>query len=128
MRFIMLLPAPVEALEKCAVPDKELVLKMRKYDEEMRKAGVLLSEAGLHSTSKGSRVRISGGKPVVTDGPFAEAKEVIAGYWIIQVGSKEEAIAWAKRCPLPEHGIIEIRQIFEDWDFPPELQTKAGAS
>jgi hypothetical protein len=127
MRFMMLLPAPVDVLEKCAVPDKELVLKMRKYDAEMRKAGVLLSEAGLHPTSKGSRVRMTGGKPVVTDGPFAEAKEVIAGYWIIQAGSKEEAIEWAKRCPLPEHGLIEIRQIFEDCDFPPELQEKAGA-
>jgi hypothetical protein len=127
MRFMMLLPAPVDVLEKCAVPDKELVLKMRKYDAEMRKAGVLLSEAGLHPTSKGSRVRMTGGKPVVTDGPFAEAKEVIAGYWIIQAGSKEEAIEWAKRCPLPEHGLIEIRQIFENCDFPPELQEKAGA-
>jgi hypothetical protein len=127
MRFMMLLPAPVDVLEKCAVPDKELVQKMRKYDAELRKAGVLLSEAGLHPTSKGSRVRMSGGKPVVTDGPFAEAKEVIAGYWIIQAGSKEEAIEWAKRCPLPEHGIIEIRQIFEEHDFPPELRKKAEA-
>ena len=127
MQFMMLLPAPVDVLETCAVPDKELVLKMRQYDAELRKAGVLVSEAGLHPTSKGSRVRMTGGKPVVTDGPFAEAKEVIAGYWIIQVGSKEEAIEWAKHCPLPEHGIIEIRQIFEDRDFPPELREKAEA-
>jgi hypothetical protein len=127
MRFMMLLPAPVDVLEACAVPDKDLVLKMRKYDAEMRKAGVLVSEAGLHPTSKGSRVRMTGGKPVVTDGPFAEAKEVIAGYWIIQAGSKEEAIEWAKRCPLPEHGLIEIRQIFENSDFPPELREKGDA-
>jgi hypothetical protein len=127
MRFMMLLPAPVEALEKCAVPDKDLVMAMRNYDAELRKAGVLLTEEGLHPTSKGARVRISGGKPVVTDGPFAEAKEVIAGFWIIQAGSKEEAVEWAKLCPLPEHGIIEIRQIFEDHDFPPELRKKAGA-
>lgn len=127
MRFMMLLPAPVDALEKCAVPDKDLVHAMRKYDAELRKAGVLLAEEGLHPTSKGSRVRISGGKPVVTDGPFAETKEVIAGFWIIQASSKEEAIEWAKRCPLPEQGVIEIRQVFEDHDFPPELREKAQA-
>ena len=127
MRFMMLLPAPVDALEKCAVPDKDLVHAMRKYDAELRKAGVLLAQEGLHPTSKGSRVRISGGKPVVTDGPFAETKEVIAGFWIIQASSKEEAIEWAKRCPLPECGVIEIRQVFEDHDFPPELREKAQA-
>jgi hypothetical protein len=130
MRFMMLLPAPVEALEKCAIPDKELVLAMHKYNDQLKKAGALLSAEGLHPTSKGTRLRISGGKPVITDGPFAEAKEVIAGFWIIQANSKEEALEWAKRCPLPEHGLIEIRQIFENHDFPPELQTKhhnAGA-
>ena len=127
MRFMMLLPAPVDALEKCAVPDKDLVHAMRKYDAELRKAGVLLAEEGLHPTSKGSRVRISGGKPIVTDGPFVETKEVIAGFWIIQASSKEEAIEWAKRCPLPESGVIEIRQVFEDHDFPPELREKAQA-
>jgi hypothetical protein len=69
---------------------------------------------------------VSGGKPVITDGPFAEAKEVIAGFWIIQVKSKEEAVEWAKRCPLPENGLIEIRQVFENSDFPPELQKKTA--
>jgi hypothetical protein len=98
---------------------------MRKYDEEMRKAGVLLSEEGLHPTSKGARIRVSGGKRIVTDGPFIETKEVIAGFWIIQVKSKEEAIEWASRAPLPEGAVIEIRQIFENQDFPPELQKKA---
>jgi len=127
MRFMMLLPAPVDALEACAVPDKELVLSMWKFNDEMKKAGVLLSAEGLHPTSKGTRLRVSGGKPVITDGPFAEAKEVIAGFWIIQVGTKEEALEWAKRCPLPEHGLIEIRQIFENHDFPPELRKKAEA-
>jgi hypothetical protein len=122
MSFMMLLPAPAEVLEKCAVPDKELVLAMHKYNDEMKKAGVLLSAEGLHPTSKGTRLRISGGKPVITDGPFAEAKEVIAGFWIIQVNSKEDAVEWAKRCPLPEHGLIEIRQIFENAEFPPELR------
>jgi hypothetical protein len=126
MRFMMLLPAPAEALEKFAVPDAGIVTAMRKYDEEMKKAGVLLTEAGLHPTSKGARIRVSGGKRIVTDGPFIETKEVIAGFWIIQVKSKEEAIEWAKRCPLPECGVIEIRQIFENSDFPPALQKKVA--
>ena len=125
MRFMMLLPAPVEVLEKFAVPNVEMVTAMRKFDEEMSRAGVLLAEEGLHPTSKGARVRVSAGKRVVTDGPFIEAKEVIAGFWIIQVKSKEEAIEWASRCPLPECGVIEIRQVFENCDFPPELQKKA---
>jgi len=125
MRFMMLLPAPVEPLEKAvAVPNKELVTAMTKYNEEMGKAGVLLAAEGLHATSKGSRIRVSGGKRIVTDGPFTEAKEVIAGFWMIQVKSKEEALEWAKRCPLPESGVIEIRQVFETSDFPPELQNK----
>jgi hypothetical protein len=128
MRFMMLLPAPVEALENCAVPDRGIVTAMRKYDEEMNKAGVLLSEEGLHPTSKGVRIKVSGGKRIVTDGPFIETKEVIAGFWIIQVNSKEEAVRWAERCPLPECGVIEIRQIFENCDFPPELQKKAAGS
>jgi hypothetical protein len=128
MRFMMLLPAPVEVLEQCAVPDAALVTAMRKYDEELRKAGVLLSEEGLHPAFKGARIQVSGGKRIVTDGPFIETKEVIAGFWIIQVKSKEEAIEWAMRAPLPERGVIEIRQIFENHDFPPELQNKAAGS
>jgi hypothetical protein len=128
MRFMMLLPAPVEALEKCAVPDRGIVTAMRKYNEEMKKAGVLLAEEGLHPTSKGVRIKVSGGKRIVTDGPFIETKEVIAGFWIIQVRSKEEAVEWAERCPLPECGVIEIRQMFENCDFPPELQKKAAGS
>ena len=123
MRFMMLLPCPPEPLEKAAaVPNKEIVTAMRKYNEEMKKAGVFLAAEGLHATSKGSRIKVSGGKKIVTDGPFTEAKEVIAGFWIIQVKSKEEALEWAKRCPLPENGLIEIRQVFENSDFPPELQ------
>lgn len=127
MRFMMSLPAPVEALEKWdAAPSKEVVTAMRKFNADMAKAGVLLAAEGLHATSKGTRIRVSGGKRLVTDGPFAEAKEVIAGFWIIQVKSKEEAIEWAKRCPLPENGVIEIRQVFENSDFPPELQKKTA--
>ncbi|MGB8770880.1 MAG: YciI family protein [Candidatus Korobacteraceae bacterium] len=121
MRFMMLLPAPVDALEQ-GPPAKELVTAMRKYNEDMTKAGVLLAAEGLHPTSKGKRVRVSGGEPVITDGPFAEAKEVVAGFWMIQAKSLEEAVEWAKRCPLPERGLIEIRQVFENCDFPPELQ------
>lgn len=129
MRFMMVLPCPPEPLEQLtAVPNKDIVTAMRKYNEEMGKAGVLLSAEGLHATSKGFRIKVSGGKKVVTDGPFTEAKEVIAGFWIIQVSSKEEALEWAKRCPLPENGLMEIRQVFENCDFPPELQKKkAGA-
>lgn len=125
MRFMMLLPAPADALEQ-GPPKKELVMAMHKFNDDMRKAGALLGAEGLHPSSKGTRLRVSGGKRVITDGPFAEAKEVIAGFWIIQVKSKEEAIEWAKRCPLPEGGLIEIRQVFENSDFPPELQQKAG--
>jgi hypothetical protein len=122
---MMLLPCPPEPLEKLtAVPNEEIVTAMRKYNEEMSKAGVMLAAEGLHATSKGFRIKVSGGKKIVTDGPFTEAKEVIAGFWIIQVKSQEEALEWAKRCPLPENGLIEIRQVFENADFPPELQKK----
>ncbi len=103
-------------------------MAMRKYNQDMQEAGVFLVAEGLHPPSMGKRLRVSGGKPVVTDGPFAEAKEVIAGFWIIQVQSQEEAMEWAKRCPLPEGGLMEIRQIFEHCDFPPELQEAVGKS
>jgi len=125
MRFMMLLPAPVEVLEHVgSSPSVELVLAMHKYNDDMKKAGALLAAEGLHPTSMGTRIRVVGGKKVVTDGPFTEAKEVIAGFWMIQVKSKEEALEWANRCPLPEQGLIEIRQIFENCEFPPELQEK----
>jgi hypothetical protein len=125
VRFMILLPCPPQPLEKLAsVPNREIVSTMRKYNDEMEKAGVLVLAEGLHATSKGYRMKVSAGKKIVTDGPFTEAKEVIAGFWIIQVKSTEEALEWAKRCPLPEGGLMEIRQIFEDADFPPELQKK----
>jgi hypothetical protein len=96
---------------------------MMAYNEELTKAGVLLALDGLHPTSKGARVSFSGGRGKVTDGPFAEAKEVIGGYWIIQAKSKEEAVEWASRCPAGEGDTIEVRQVFEMDDFPdaPEL-------
>jgi hypothetical protein len=127
MRFMMMLPAPAGGLDKVtAAPSKELVTAMRGYSDEMRKAGVLLASEGLHGTSKGARLRITAGKPVITDGPFAESKEVIAGYWMIRVDSLQQALEWAKRCPLPEGAEMEIRQVYENEDFPAELQTIAG--
>jgi hypothetical protein len=125
-RFLMALPAPPDIMEKI-VPLLELVTAMRKYDLEMTKAGIMLACEGLHPTSEGARLPVSGGKPVITDGPFTEAKEVIAGFWMIQAKSKEEALEWAKRCPLPEGGILDINQIFEPaTDFPPELRPKSA--
>src|SRR5260370_42570482 len=126
MRFMMLLPTPAQALEKFAVPSPDIVLPMRKFNADMAKAGVLLAAEGLHPTSKGTRLRVSGGKRVITDGPFTEAKEVIAGFWIIQVKSKEEAVEWAKRCPLPAYRLIEIRQVVENSDFPHEPHKKTA--
>jgi hypothetical protein len=125
MRFMMSLPAPVEVQEKFT-PTLELVTAMRKYSDDMRKAGVLLLAEGLHPSSKATRIQISGGKRVVTDGPFTEAKEMIAGFWLIQVKSREEALQWANRCPLSEGGIVEIRPVFETTDFPAELRNKTA--
>src|SRR5205823_14674804 len=129
MRFMMLLPAPPEPLEKLtAAPNKEIVLAMRKYNEEIKKAGVLLLAEGLHATFKGFRIRVTGGRKIVLDGPFTEAKDVIAGFWLIQAQSHEEALEWAKRCPLPENGLMGIRQVCESTDFVPVLlEKKTGA-
>ena len=98
---------------------------MMKYNEELKEAGMLLALDGLHPPSVGARVTFATGKPVVTDGPFAEAKEVLGGYWMIDVRSREEAIAWAEECPASENEIIEVRQVQEIGDFPPELQKAA---
>jgi hypothetical protein len=122
MRFMMMVRANKNT-EAGVMPDEKLIAAMGKYNEEMAKAGVLLDLAGLQPTTKGARIRFSGGKPTVIDGPFAETKELIAGYWLIQVKSKEEAIEWAKRCPAPHgeatKGEIELRQLFELDDFAP---------
>jgi hypothetical protein len=99
---------------------------MMKYNESLQKAGVLLALDGLHPPSAGARVTFPGGKPVVTDGPFAEAKEVLGGYWMIQVKSKEEAIAWASRCPGSGNEIVEVRQVQEMSDFPADVQAAAA--
>src|SRR5208282_6798843 len=102
MRFMMMVKANDNS-EAGAMPDEKLIAAMTRYNEELAKAGVLLDLAGLQPTSKGARIKFSGGKPKVVDGPFSEAKEIIGGYWIIQVKSREEAIEWAKRAPAP-HG------------------------
>src|SRR5438477_5069164 len=123
MRFIMLMiPKGYEKAEPGAMPDAKAVAAMMKYNESLQKAGVLLALDGLHPPSMGARVSFPGGKPKVTDGPFAEAKEVVGGYWMIQVNSKEEAIEWAKRCPGSPNEVIEIRQVQEMSDFPEEIR------
>jgi hypothetical protein len=108
------------------MPDPKAVAAMMKYNESLQKAGVLLALDGLHPPSAGARVSFEGGKPKVTDGPFIEAKEVIGGYWMIQVRSKEEAIEWATRCPGSDNEVIEIRQVQEMSEFPPEIQEAAA--
>lgn len=125
MRFMMLMiPSGYEAAEPDAVKklDPAAVEKMSKYNKELEEAGVLRDLNGLHPPSAGARVSFAGGKPSVTDGPFAETKEVLGGYWIIEVDSKEEAVEWAKRCPGSENEVIEIRQIQEMSDYSDEVR------
>ena len=127
MRFMMLMmPKGYEKAAPGTMPDPKAVEKMMKYNETLQKAGVLLELNGLHPPSAGARISFSTGKPKVTDGPFIETKEVIGGYWMIQVKSKEEAIEWASRCPASENEVIEVRQIQEMAEFPPEIQQAAG--
>jgi hypothetical protein len=127
MRFMMLMiPKGYETAEPGTMPDAEGVAKMMKYNESLQKAGVLLALDGLHPPSMGARVSFEGGKPKVTDGPFSEAKEVLGGYWMIDVKSKEEAIEWASRCPGGPNEIIEVRQVQELSDFPADVQKAAA--
>jgi hypothetical protein len=127
MRFMMLMiPKGYEKAEPGAMPDPKAVAAMMKYNQSLQKAGVLLALDGLHPPSMGARVSFSGGKPTVTDGPFAEAKEVIGGYWMIQVKSKEEAVEWASRCPASGNEVIEVRQVQEFSDFTPDVQEAAA--
>jgi len=118
MRFMILVKADKNS-EAGVLPSQQLLTEMGKYNEELAKAGVLLAGEGLQPSSKGARVKFSGKKRTVTDGPFAETKELVAGFWLIQVKSKDEAIEWVKRCPNPMEGEseIEIRQVFEADDF-----------
>ena len=129
MRFMVIVKAS-KASEAGQMPSEKLLAAMGKYNEELAKAGIMLAGEGLHPSSKGVRVRFSGSKRTVIDGPFAETKELIAGFWLWQVRSKEEAIEWLKRCPNPhdEETEVEIRQVFEAEDFgaefTPELRSQ----
>ena len=125
MRFMMIVKATKDS-EAGVMPGNELIAAMTKYNEELVKAGVLVDLSGLQPSSKGFRVRYSGGKPTIIDGPFAETKELIAGYWLIDVKSKDEAIEWAKRIPNPHpsspESEVEVRQLFRIEDFAPSKE------
>lgn len=126
MRFMMIvIPKGYESAAPDAAPTAEAVAKMMEYNKALQQSGVLLGMDGLLPPSVGARVSFTDGKPTVTDGPFAEAKEVIGGYWIIQVRSREEAIEWARRAPMSNNEIIEVRQIHEMSDFPEDVQKAA---
>jgi hypothetical protein len=127
MRFMMLMiPLGYETAPPDVKLDPERVAAMMKYNQALKDAGVLITLDGLHPPSMGARVSFADGKPVVTDGPFTEAKEVLGGYWMIVVKSREEAIGWAKRCPASGNEIIEIRQVQELSDFPADIQQAAA--
>lgn len=127
MRFMMLMiPKGYEMAAPGSTPPADRVGPMMRYNEALQNAGVLLALDGLHPPSMGARVSFAGGKPLVTDGPFTEAKEVLGGYWMIQVKSKQEAIEWASRCPASENEIIEIRQVQELANFPADVQKAAA--
>jgi hypothetical protein len=127
MRFMVLMIPGDKSYEKGAMPDPKLVDKMMKYNEDLAKAGVLLGLDGLHPSSKGARIEFSGGKRTVIDGPFTEARELIGGYWLWQVKSKEEALEWASRCPAQDGDTLEVRQVFDAADFGPAVAGKEGA-
>jgi hypothetical protein len=120
MRFMVIVKANKDS-EAGVLPSQEILTAMGKYNEELVKAGVMLAGEGLHPTSRGVRVRFEGGKRTVIDGPFAETKELIAGFWLWQVKSKEEAIEWLKRAPFDGGAEVELRQVFEPEDFGPAL-------
>ena len=127
MRFMMLMiPLGYETAPPDVELDPERVKAMMKYNEALQEAGVLIALDGLHPPSMGARVSFSGGKPLVTDGPFTEAKEVLGGYWMIDVASRDEAIVWAKKCPAGPNEIIEIRQVQEMADFPEDVKQAAA--
>jgi hypothetical protein len=126
--MMLVIPKGYENAAPGTMPDAKLVAAMSKYNESLTKAGVLLALDGLHPPSMGARVAFSGGKPKVTDGPFTEAKEMLGGYWMIQVKSRAEAVEWAKRAPMPDGDVIEIRQVQEMADFTPEIRKAAGTT
>jgi hypothetical protein len=123
MRFMLLMiPKGYESAPAGTMPDVAAVEAMMRYNTALKEAGVLISLDGLHPPAAGARVSFSGGKVVVTDGPFAGAREVLGGYWMIRVDSRDEAIAWARRCPASDNEIIEVRQVQEFEDFPADVQ------
>jgi hypothetical protein len=127
MRFMMLMiPQGYEKVKPGAMPDAKAVKAMMKYNAALQKAGVLLTLDGLQPPSMGARVTFAGGKPKVTDGPFPNTKETLGGYWMIQVNSRKEAVAWASRCPASDNEIIEVRQVQEFSDFPADVQKAAA--
>jgi hypothetical protein len=127
MRFMMLMiPGGYEKAAPNTTPPPEGVAKMMKYNEELAKAGVLIALDGLHPLSSGARVSFVGGTPKVTDGPYVETKEVLGGYWMINVKSKEEALEWAKKIPASENETVEVRQVFEMDDFPQDVKEAAS--
>ncbi len=127
MRFMaMMIPGNPRA-EAGELPDEKLIGAMMRYNQELAEAGVLLGLDGLHPSSKGARIRFAGGRKAVTDGPFAEAREVIGGYWLWKVGSKQEAIDWALRCPAEDGDTIELRQLYEPEDFGPKVAGEEAA-
>jgi hypothetical protein len=127
MRFMMLMiPGGYEKAAPGTVPDPKAVAAMMEYNKSLQEAGVLLGLDGLHPPSEGARISFARGKPVITDGPFAETREVLGGYWMIQVKSKEEAIEWASRCPAADRDVIEVRQVFEMAEFPDDVKQAAA--
>ena len=127
MRFMLLVKADKNS-EAGVMPPKELFAEMGKFNEEMAKAGVMLAAEGLQPTSKGARISYTRGKPKVTDGPFPDTKDLVAGFWLVQVKSKQEAIDWASRAPFGEGAEVEIRQVFDASDFPPEVFSAEDAA
>jgi len=126
MRFMMLMiPGGYASAAPDAMPSAEAVDAMMKYNEELKKAGVLLALEGLHPPASGARVSFKSGKPAITDGPFPEVKEVLGGYWMLDVRSREEAIEWARRCPASENDVIEVRRVHEMSEFPEDVQKAA---
>ena len=127
MRFMMLvIPKAYEKAGADFVPPADLVAKMTKYNDSLTKAGILLGLDGLAPPATAARVKFGGGKPKVVDGPFTESKELVGGYWMIQVKSQEEAIEWAKRAPMLDGDVIEVRRVAEIEDFPPDVRKAAG--
>jgi hypothetical protein len=126
MRFMMLMiPKGYETAAPGAMPDASAVEAMMKYNESLKRAGVLISLEGLHPPAEGARISFEGGRPVVTPGPFPESREPLGGFWMIRVGSKEEAVQWASRCPASGNEIIEIRQVQEFDEFPADVRKAA---